>query len=108
MRYYGKVGYRPTVEIRPGVWVDGEIIERPYYGDVLRLSRRYYTTDQTNDELNISQQISILADPYAYEHFVDIKYVVLNGIKWKVSTVEIDRPRLKLTVGGVYKENDES
>ena len=108
MRYCGKVGYSSTVETRPGVWVDEGIVERTYYGDVIRLSRRYHTVEQVNDELSISYQISVLADPYALEHFVDIKYVVWKGVKWKVSNVEIEYPRLKMTVGGVYKENDES
>lgn len=108
MRYCGKVGYSSTVETRPGVWVDEGIVERTYYGDVIRLSRRYHTVEQVNDELSISYQISVLADPYALEHFVDIKYVIWKGVKWKVSNVEIEYPRLKMTVGGVYKENDES
>ena len=106
MRYYGKVGYVQTAETRPGVWAEEEIVERPYYGDVLKLSRRYQMIDQTNENLNISHQISILADPYALEHFSDIKYVYWKGAKWKVSTVELEYPRLRLTVGGVYKEND--
>lgn len=108
MRYCGKVGYSSTVETRSGVWVDEGIVERTYYGDVIRLSRRYHTVEQVNDELSISYQISVLADPYALEHFVDIKYVIWKGVKWKVSNVEIEHPRLKMTVGGVYKENDES
>ena len=108
MRYYGKVGYCSTVEVRPGVWVEDQIVERPYYGDVLRFSRRYQGADKVNDDLEISNQISILADPYAYEHFSEIRYVIWMGVKWKVPTVEVEYPRLKLTVGGVYTENDES
>lgn len=108
MRYYGKVGYCSTVEVRPGVWVEDQIVERPYYGDVLRFSRRYKGGDKVNDDLEISNQISILADPYAYEHFSEIRYIEWIGVKWKVPTVEVEYPRLKLTVGGVYTENDES
>ena len=108
MRYYGKVGYCPTVEVRPGVWDKNHIVERFYYGDVLRYGRRYQTADKVNDDLEISNQISILADPYAYEHFAEIRYIVWMGVKWKVPTVEVEYPRLKLTVGGVYTENDES
>ena len=108
MRYYGKVGYCTTVEVRPGVWDNNHIVERFYSGDVLRYSRRYQTADKVNDDLEISNQISILADPYAYEHFSEIRYVYWMGVKWKVPTVEVEYPRLKLTVGGVYTENDES
>lgn len=108
MRYYGKVGYCPTVEVRPGVWVKDQIVERPYYGDVIKFTRRYQTADKVNDDLEISNRISILADPYAYEHFSEIRYVTWMGVKWKVPSVEVEYPRLKLTVGGVYTENDES
>ena len=108
MRYYGKVGYCTTVEVRPGVWDSNQIVERPYYGDVLRFTRRQQTADKVNDDLEISNQISILADPYAYDHFSEIRYVTWMGVKWKVPTVEVEYPRLRLTVGGVYTENDES
>ena len=107
MRYYGKVGYVTTVETRPGVWQDSEIVERPYYGEVLRYSRRWQGADQLNDNLTITNQISILADPYAYEHFADIKYIYWMNTKWKVPTVEVNYPRLILTLGEVYNENDE-
>ena len=43
-----------------------------------------------------------MADPYAYDHFFAIKYVKWMGAYWKVTNVEVQRPRLKLTVGGVY------
>lgn len=107
MRYYGKVGYVTTVETRPGVWEDSEVVERPYYGEVLRYSRRWQGTDQLNDNLTISNQISILADPYAYDHFSDIKYIYWMNVKWKVPTIEVNYPRLILTLGEVYNENDE-
>jgi len=107
MRYYGKVGYVTSVEARPGVWQDSEIVERPYYGEVLRYSRRWQGADQLNDNLTITNQISILADPYAYEHFSDIKYIYWKNTKWKVPTVEVNYPRLILTLGEVYNENDE-
>ena len=107
MRYFGKVGYVPTVEIRPGVWAEDQVVERSYYGDVIRRSRKWQGSENLNDNLNISNQISILADPYAYEHFAEIKYVIWNGIKWKVLTVDVDYPRLILHIGEVYKENDD-
>lgn len=107
MRYYGKVGYVTTVETRPGVWTNDNVVERPYYGEVLRHSRRWQGADQLNDNLTISNQISILADPYAYEHFADIKYIYWNNVKWKVPSVEVNYPRLILDIGEVYSENDE-
>lgn len=100
-KFYGAVGYAVSNEIRPGVWKDS-IVERMYYGDVIRNNRRLESTDKANDNINISNEISILADPYANENFHLIKYVEFMGTKWEVSTVTVQFPRLILSVGGVY------
>ena len=59
-KYYGVVGFGETVESAPGVWKE-QITERSYYGDVIRLSRRWEQRDQINDDLTISNEISIVA-----------------------------------------------
>ena len=100
-KFYGSVGYADTVETSPSVWED-TIIEKKYRGDVLRVSRRWQPTENLNDNLNISNEISILADPYAYRNFSKIKYVVWMDQAWKVQTVTVNRPRLILEIGGVY------
>jgi hypothetical protein len=100
-KFYGKIGYSTTEETAPGVWEEN-VTERSYYGDLIRNTRRYQSTDQVNDDLNISNEISILADPYAYENFHSMKYVEFMGAKWKVTSVEVQYPRLILSVGGVY------
>ena len=79
-----------------------EFTERKYYGDLLRNSRRLQGSQQVNDDITISNQISILADPYAVQHFHAIRYAELFGTKWKVSSVEVQYPRLILELGGVY------
>lgn len=102
-RFYGKVGYIETVETESGngVWQE-QATERSYYGDVLRNSKRWERGEGVNDDLNVSNRISIVADPYAFRHFFAIKYVEWMGARWKVETVEVERPRLILTIGGVY------
>ena len=100
-RWCGVVGYAETLEIEPGVWAE-EFTERKYYGDLLRNSRRLQGSQQINDDITISNQISILADPYAVQHFHAIRYAELFGTKWKVSSVEVQYPRLILELGGVY------
>ena len=101
-KWYGTVGYIETKETSPGVWKP-EVTERKYFGDVLRnTSRRSTSSDSTNDDLNISNQISMIADPFAYRNFHTILYVEFMGAKWKVTSVEVQRPRLILTIGGVY------
>lgn len=102
-KFYGKVGYCVTTEdpVGSGVWRD-VVTERNYYGDVLKNSTRWSQSDNLNDNLKINNRISILADAYAYQNFSLIKYVEWMGVLWKVETVEVERPRLILSLGGEY------
>lgn len=101
-RYYGRVGYGTMEEVSPGVYED-VIVERVYYGDVIRTSRKLDPSDKVNSDISVNNQISIVADAYAFEHFFDIKYIEWSGALWKVPTVEVQRPRLVLWIGEVYK-----
>lgn len=103
-KWYGVIGYADTVEVEPGIW-DEHVTERPYYGELIRNTRRLQTTDKVNDDLTISNQISIVSDPYAINNFHAMKYAVLWGTKWKITSVEVQYPRLILEVGGVYNGN---
>lgn len=100
-KFYGKIGYASTVETKPGVYEE-QIVERSYYGDLIRNTRRLQSADQVNDDINISNEISIVADPYATNNFHTMRYAVFMGTKWKISNVEVSYPRLILTLGGVY------
>lgn len=101
-KFYGPIGYAETVEKSPGVFMD-EIIVRNYYGDLISNTSRWSSSSEsTNDDLNINNRISILADPYAYQNFHSMKYVELMGTKWKINSVEVQYPRLILSIGGVY------
>lgn len=102
-KYYGTVGYAETVETRPGVWVEG-ITEKSYQMDILRRNLRWQNSGNLNDDLVISNEVSLIADPYAFEHLGNIKYVSFLNSKWKVTSIEVDAPRLKLSIGGVYNE----
>lgn len=101
MKWCGVIGYADTKETEPGVWEE-VIKERKYCGDVIKNFRRLQTSDSVNDNINISNQISIIADPYATNHFHSIRYLVFNGTAWKVTDVDVQFPRLLLTLGGVY------
>ena len=100
-KFYGAIGYANTTEGNPGVWTE-EITERNYYGDEFKVSRKLQTRDSLNDDVIVDNVISVLADPYAYEHFQNIRYVKWMGTAWKVNRVDVQRPRLSLYLGGVY------
>lgn len=100
-KYYGKIGFAVTEETVPGVWEE-KIKERGYYGDVITNRQRWEPGQSINDNVNVNNQISIVMDPFAFEHLSTIKYLEYAGALWKVTNVEIHSPRLLLSFGGVY------
>lgn len=103
MKYYGNIGFSSYEEIRKGVAKE-VTVSRPYYGDVIRLNRRWDSAQQLNDNINVNNSISILSDPYATENFMNIRWVEFMGSKWKVTNVELQHPRLILTIGGLFND----
>lgn len=102
-KFYGEVGYGTTVETPPdsGVWVD-DMEEKPYYGDVIRSTRKAEPGESLNDDLVVNNSITIVADQYAIDHFFKIKYVRWMGVLWTVKNVEVKTPRLVLSLGSIY------
>lgn len=102
-KFYGEIGYGETTEIPPGSGVfDDVITEFPYYGDVIRNTRRLDQGQGLNDDITVMNSISIIADEFAVEHFFAIRYIRWMGVLWTVTTVEVRSPRLILTLGSVY------
>ena len=100
-KWCGIIGYAEQVETTPGVWSE-QITERNYYGDVIRNNRRLQSAGKLNDDINVGNEISIIADPFANNNFHSMRYVEFMGTKWKVTTVDVQYPRLILSLGGVY------
>ena len=100
-KFHGKLGYGITGETKPGVWVD-QIIEKDIVGDFIKNTRQLENSGGVNDNININNSISIVADPYVTENFHLIKYVKSMGTAWKVRTAEVPYPRIILTLGGEY------
>lgn len=100
-KFHGEVGYGSTVEVSPGVWED-TIVERMYFGDLVRPNKRVSEGEGVHDNFTLGHSVSVVADAYASEHFSAIRYVKLAGTLWKVTEVEVQRPRLLLRLGGVY------
>ena len=100
-KFYGEIGYAETSETSPGVWTNG-ITERKYSGDVIRSSKRWQTGESLNDDVTINNEISIIADPFAYGNLQNMRYIKWMGVYWKISKIDINRPRILLTIGGVY------
>lgn len=106
MKFVGEVGFQVDEKgTELGVW-NPVFLERKYIGDVLRSRRSYSLTDKQNVDLEVNNQISILSDLYAQQNWNSIRYVIWNGVKWQVSSVDLSFPRLTLELGGVYNENE--
>lgn len=101
-KWAGVIGFvNETKETAPSVYEE-TFIERKYYGDVVKNNRRLVTADKVNDDISVQNQLSIVADPYAMNHFYSMKYATFCGAKWKVTDVQVEHPRLTLTLGGLW------
>lgn len=100
-RYYGRVGFAFTEETAPGVWAP-KYVERFYKGDIVRSNRRFDYNQTVNAGLVLNNQISIVGDPYAYEHFYALRYIEFQGKFWTITAAEIEHPRITINMGGIY------
>ena len=81
MRFSGEIGFAQSVEgtgNHIGIWED-VIKERHYYGDVLQNYHRWEQGIDINENLNLSNKISIFADRFCLDNYFKMRYVVLNG-----------------------------
>ena len=100
-KYCGIIGFAVDEVVAPGVHEE-KIVERKYYGDLIRNRTTIQQNNVINGSIRFSNDISIIADPFAYENFYSMRYVTMANKKWCIDSVEIDHPRLKLTIGGLY------
>lgn len=100
-KFYGEIGYVTTDETQPGKWTK-VVTGKKYSGDYERVFKSWQNGSKVNDDITISAQISVIADPFFKDHMHEIRYVKVNGVPWEVSSVEPRPPRFFLTLGGVY------
>ena len=106
-KWYGKIGYAESVETERGIWKD-VITERAYYGDLVRNTRKFQNSASINGEIEVANDISIVADPYAMRNFHAMRYVEFMGSKRIVTNAEVQYPRLILTIGGLYTYGEQA
>lgn len=102
-RFYGPIGFVVQIEDPEdsGIWIE-QPIERNYRGEVRRNYKKWDNGDQLNKNLNVNNTISIVADPYASSHLMAIRYIKWLDGYWEITSVEVNFPRLVLSIGGVY------
>jgi hypothetical protein len=102
--FYGPIGFVETVEdpVGSGIWIE-KPIERNYRGEVSRFSKRWDNgSQQVNPDITITNTISIIADPFVSNKLYALRYIKWLGGYWNVSSVDVQLPRLILSIGGVY------
>lgn len=109
-KWHGRIGFETQVEVSPGpgkatVWKP-QIVERHYYGDVTRVTKRYDHGDKVNDDLTINNQFSVISDPYANQNYWNMKWIEWGGRKWKVTEITVEPPRLTINIGGEYQDGN--
>ena len=100
-KFCGKIGYAEAVETTHGIW-QGRTTERACTGELLRNTRRLQGSDRVNSDITIANEISIIADTYANGNFHAMRYITFMGSKWRIESVEVQYPRLILSIGGIY------
>lgn len=102
MRYSGMIGFAPTKNKGDDdIWSE-KIEEHPYKGDIVRHSYNAQNVEKLTDDVQVNMQISIVANEFAYNFMHLIRYATWRGVKWRVTSVEPQYPRLLLSLGGVY------
>ncbi len=101
-KFYGRIGFAVDTEVRPSVW--HPVIEERYYaGDMPKNYISTQSAEKPTDDFNINNDISIVADPFALNHFSSMKYVEVMGALWEVKSVTVKHPRLRISIGGIYR-----
>jgi hypothetical protein len=100
-KFYGKIGFIKTEEVEPDIWKPATV-EKFYYGDINRNQRRWQGTESINDDIEVSNEISIVMDDFLQKNAGYLKWVEFMGAKWKISSITHDYPRITITLGGVW------
>ena len=100
-KFSGTLGF-VTVESDSLGTFEEVITEISYTGDILRSSRRWDENQRVLSDLTIENRFSIIADSFAIDNTPNMRYLTYAGTRWKITAFEIQRPRIILSVGGVY------
>lgn len=100
-KYSGLVGYVTEEEISPGVW-QPKNNSRKMRGDIIRQTSNNQNDMKVNNDTTLSHRVSLVGDAYAFSNYYDIKWIDIDGYRWKVSSVEVQRPRIIVSLGGPY------
>lgn len=102
-KFCGIIGFVTNVETPTNSGKFKNInVEKKYRGDFLRSYVQISPSEYVSSDITFNNDVSILADPYAVEHFADMRYAIISNQRWRIKSVEVKYPRLILKIGGLY------
>lgn len=103
MKWFGEIGYFVESNNVDGIVTDSFITQQ-YYGDIIKDYKTNTSENAVNEDFELSNRISVVADPYLISHFHKIAWISFMETKFKVRSVELQYPRLIVSLGGVFRE----
>lgn len=98
-KFSGKIGIQKEVTVNGRTTKSiSEVLVR---GDLMNF-RNDFEGDKINNDITYGGTISIIAPTSINRIIHQIRYVVIWGVKWKVTGVKFQHPRIVLSLGGVY------
>lgn len=104
MKYSGMAGVvEDSIEISPGIWKPAGVREIKATGDFVSSRKEFSVrSDSTNDDVTMSNTISIVMSKDLFNNLSNLRYLTVNGARYKVTSFEINRPRIVITLGGLW------
>jgi hypothetical protein len=100
-KFWGPIGIkRDQVETAPGIFEES-IEEVEVAGEMRNLKARWQGHEM-RDTVSARHVLSIVTPEDSIIDFTEVAYVVWQGRKWSVVSIEYKRPRIELTLGGLY------
>lgn len=100
-KFRGNIGLnRGPVETDPGIYVQ-TIDEMEVSGEMRGLGARWQSMEM-GDSLSARHVLSIITPEDSIITFTEAVYVLWQGRKWSVVSIEYKRPRIELRLGGLY------
>lgn len=110
--YSGIIGIVIPKETEPGIWVCNDPQEIPVKGKLLtskltasaedKINSDSTSQNKINSDFTLQNKISIMPPKTLWENYMYIRYCTINGIKWEVSNVTLQYPRMELVIGGLW------
>ena len=101
-KFLGMIGYSSEqLETSPGVFED-VIEEREHKGELIRATLTSRPSSKVNEDIVLSHKLTLIADAELEAMFPRMLYVNIKGHNWAVKSVEFQRPRIVINIGGVY------